>query len=38
LQILSVTVFERTPLIRLLTNMDYKLEQPDDDNQLRLFD
>jgi hypothetical protein len=38
LQILSVTVFERTSLIRLLTNMDYKLEQPDDDNQLRLFD
>lgn len=37
LQILSVTVFERTPLIQVLTGTDYKTEPPKIDNQLKLF-
>jgi hypothetical protein len=37
LQILSVTVFERMPLIQLLTEAHYKLQQEDICNQLNLF-
>ena len=38
LQVLSVTVFERTPLIQLLTNYTYKPENTIFHNQLNLFD
>ncbi|MBN4054593.1 IS4 family transposase [Nitrospira defluvii] len=38
LQILSVTVFERTPLIQVLTDTNYKTENSDMSNQLNLFD
>ena len=38
LQILSVSVFEKMPLDHILTNNDYNLNQPDDPNQLILFD
>jgi len=38
LQILSVTVFERTQLIQSLTNTDCKPEQHNDDKELKLFD
>jgi hypothetical protein len=38
LQILSVTVFERTPLIQVLTDINYKTENPIMSNQLNLFD
>jgi hypothetical protein len=38
LQILSVTVFERTPLLSVLTNSDYIMQDPDSRNQLTLFD
>jgi hypothetical protein len=37
LQILSVTAFERTPIIQLLTNPVYNYEQANIDNQLNLF-
>ena len=37
LQILSVSVFERTPLNQLLPNTDYKNENSETDNQLFLF-
>lgn len=38
LQILSVSVFEKMPLDHILTNNDYNPNQPDDPNQLILFD
>ncbi len=38
LQILSLTVFEKTPLIQVLTSFDYTIEQEDSRNQLNLFD
>lgn len=38
LQILSVTVFERTPLLQLLTNYTYRTENTMFHNQLNLFD
>jgi len=38
LQVLSVTVFERTPLIQLLTNYTHKPENTIFSNQLNLFD
>ena len=38
LQILSVSVFEKTPLDHILTNNDYNLNQTSDPNQLILFD
>lgn len=38
LQILSVTVFERTPLIQVLTDTDCKIENSNMSNQLNLFD
>lgn len=37
LQILSLTLFERTPLIQLLTQIDANSELPNDPNQLNLF-
>jgi len=38
LQILSVSVFERTPLYQLFTRTNYKAENPMSRNQLNLFD
>lgn len=38
LQILSVTVFERSPLIQILTSLDYKTQTHENDKQLKLFD
>ena len=38
LQILSVSVFEKMPLDHILTKSDYNPNQPDDPNQLILFD
>ena len=38
LQILSLTVFEKTPLIQVLTSFDYTISQEDPGNQLNLFD
>ncbi len=38
LQILSVTVFERTPFIQVLADTDCKTENSDMSNQLNLFD
>ena len=38
LQILSVTLFERLPLLQVLTGSDYKMNKPKIYNQLNLFD
>jgi hypothetical protein len=38
LQILSVTLFEKTPLLQLLTSSAYNIYQGDSDKQLKLFD
>ena len=38
LQILSVTLFEKTPLLQLLTASDYIIPQGDSDKQLKLFE
>jgi len=38
LQILSLTLFEKTPLEQILTNCDYKTDGDDMCNQLNLFD
>ena len=37
LQVLSVSVFEKTPIIQLLTEQDYSIEQTDIHNQLDLL-
>jgi hypothetical protein len=37
LQILSLTLFEKTPLEQLLKNMDLQINTSQDDNQLNLF-
>lgn len=37
LQILSLTLFEKTPLDQLLKNMEAQMIMPDDNNQLNLF-
>ena len=37
LQILSVTVFERSPLIQILTNEEYKTEKPENVKLLKLY-
>ncbi len=37
LQILSLTLFEKTPLEQLLKNMDLQMNTSQDDNQLNLF-
>jgi len=36
LQILSVSLFEKTPILQVLSAIDYEFETPDDDNQLIL--
>jgi hypothetical protein len=36
LQILSVSLFEKTPILQVLSAADYEIETPDDDNQLIL--
>jgi hypothetical protein len=38
LQILSVTLFEKTPLLHLLTSSAYNIYQGESDKQLKLFD
>jgi len=38
LQILSVTIFERVPLLQILTNTNCKNNVPNNTNQLNLFD
>jgi len=38
LQILSVTIFERLPLLHVLTEFDYKTNNPETHKQLNLFD
>lgn len=38
LQILSVSVFEKTPLLQALSDMNFKDPEPDGCNQLTLFD
>ena len=38
LQILSLTLFEKTPLDQLLTNMETQISDPQNDNQLNIFD
>src|SRR3989339_381511 len=38
LQILSLTLFEKTPLDQLLTNIEIQTTEPENDNQLNLFD
>ena len=37
LQVLSVTIFERIPLLQVLTDLDYKNDLDQNDNQLFLF-
>ena len=37
LQILSLTLFEKTPLDQLLKNMEYEMPTPQNDNQMNLF-
>jgi hypothetical protein len=38
LQILSVSIFEQTPLVKLLLQSDYNNLQPPSPNQLLLFE
>jgi len=38
LQILSVTLFEKTPILKVFSDKHYKIEIGDSDNQLLLFD
>jgi hypothetical protein len=38
LQVLSVTMFERMPLLQVLTEYEYKTQSPEMHNQLNLFD
>ena len=38
LQILSVTLFEKTPLIQLFSDIDTKATEDEIPNQLNLFD
>jgi hypothetical protein len=38
LQILSLTLFERTPMNQLVTNIECNKEEPNIPNQLNLFD
>ena len=38
LQILSVTLFEKTPILKVLQPSDYKDDLLDSSNQLNLFD
>ncbi|RLC36909.1 IS4 family transposase, partial [candidate division Kazan bacterium] len=38
LQILSLTLFEKTPILQVLSEANYKSEESDSTNQLLLFD
>lgn len=38
LQVISISIFEKTPISQLFQNDDYKTENSSDDNQLFLFD
>jgi len=38
LQILSVSLFEKSPLLQVLTDFDYTFDNPGFPNQLTLFD
>ena len=38
LQILSITLFEKTPILQALQASDFQEESPDPGNQLNLFD
>ena len=38
LQILSVTLFEKTPVLQVLTAPEYSFSAGEDPNQLKLFD
>lgn len=38
LQVLSITVFEKTPLVQAVTGLDYKSDKPSNAIQLKLFD
>ncbi|MEY4961095.1 MAG: hypothetical protein RL610_1274 [Pseudomonadota bacterium] len=38
LQILSLTLFEKTTLDQLLNNMELQMQEPENYNQLNLFD
>jgi hypothetical protein len=38
LQILSISIFEKTPLVQLFSQSDYKSPQPPCPNQLLLFE
>jgi hypothetical protein len=38
LQILSVSIFEKTPLVKLFSQTDYKNQLPPSPNQLLLFE
>jgi hypothetical protein len=38
LQILSISIFEKTPLVKLFSQSDYKIPQPPSPNQLLLFE
>lgn len=38
LQILSVSIFEKTPLVELFSQTNYNIQQPHSPNQLSLFD
>ena len=38
LQILSVTIFEKIPLLQLVTDSEYKVDTGNNHNQLKLFD
>ena len=37
LQMLSVTIFERMPLLQVLTDLNYRSETDENNNQLFLF-
>jgi hypothetical protein len=37
LQILSISIFEKSPILRLINDIDYTLKNQDIDNQLNLF-
>jgi hypothetical protein len=37
LQILSVSLFEKTPILQVLSSTDYEDETPDTNNQLNLW-
>jgi len=38
LQVLSITVFEKTPLVQAVTGSDYKTDKPSNAIHLKLFD